>query len=69
MPPSELDLIGQKAQEAWCLGSVLMEQHILHLYFDHHLTLAEISRRTDMAEDTIKSMCAKHAEKNLETSS
>jgi len=65
MPVSEPDTATQKAQEAWCLGSALMEQHILHLHFEHEMPHEDISRRVGMSVEVVTTTCTRYEEKTL----
>lgn len=54
------------AKDAWCLGSVLMEQQILHLHHEHHMSPDDIAKRTGMGIETVVATCQHHhEEKNL----
>ena len=52
----------REAQQAWCLGSKLMEQHILHLHFEHGMSCEDISRRTEMSVEVVATTCTRHKE-------
>lgn len=56
--------LGQ-AQRAWCLGSTLMEQHILHLHHEHQMSYGDIARRVGMSVDVVVTTCFRYKEKNL----
>jgi len=62
MPGETEDRALQEAQQAWCLGSKLMEQHILHLHFEHDMSYEGIARRTEMSVEVVTTTCTRHKE-------
>lgn len=63
MPPSDVDIATRKAQDAWCLGSTLMELHIIHLHTEHGLSFERIAERVGMSPEVVEATCIRSEEK------
>lgn len=55
-----MDNAEKLAREAWCLGSTMMEQHILHLHIEHDMGYEAIAERTGMSAEVVEAACNRH---------